>query len=124
MENIGMSIETIGIKNNLALVSESILTTKLKLRALINLRDSLKVEFENKRLEELKIMDYELYLQTDEWQHKRLDAIDRAKGVCERCGSRENLSVHHKTYERRGEELPEDLITLCQDCHKKEHGIK
>jgi len=29
----------------------------------------------------------------------------------------EELEVHHKTYERYGEEIGEDLITVCRRCH-------
>lgn len=28
------------------------------------------------------------------------------------------LHVHHRTYERLGEELPEDLVVLCEVCHE------
>jgi len=31
------------------------------------------------------------------------------------------LHVHHKTYERRGEERTSDLVAICLDCHGKEH---
>jgi hypothetical protein len=27
------------------------------------------------------------------------------------------LDVHHRTYERRGQELDEDLTVLCRACH-------
>jgi len=85
--------------------------------------DRVKAIYENARLAELKSMDYKIYLKTDGWQRKRLDAIENARGVCEICGSGVDIQVHHKTYERRGEELPEDLIVLCEQCHKKEHGL-
>ena len=34
-----------------------------------------------------------------------------------------DLHVHHKTYDHKGEEVAfiEDLITLCDGCHKAEH---
>ena len=31
------------------------------------------------------------------------------------------LNVHHRTYERRGEELDEDLTVLCRECHHTFH---
>jgi 5-methylcytosine-specific restriction endonuclease McrA len=32
-----------------------------------------------------------------------------------------NLEVHHRTYERVGEERPADVIALCKACHEKHH---
>ncbi|MGH2369964.1 MAG: hypothetical protein ACRDI2_17430 [Chloroflexota bacterium] len=29
--------------------------------------------------------------------------------------------VHHLTYERLGDELPEDLAALCAPCHRGAH---
>jgi hypothetical protein len=33
----------------------------------------------------------------------------------------DDLEAHHRTYERRGEELPEDLTALCPTCHRWFH---
>jgi hypothetical protein len=33
------------------------------------------------------------------------------------------LNVHHRTYERRGYELPEDLTVLCVACHTAVHLV-
>lgn len=43
---------------------------------------------------------------------------------CSRCGSRVCLIIHHKhrRTDHPEEMLDEDnLITLCESCHKKEH---
>lgn len=49
-------------------------------------------------------------------------AMTRAKGRCEMCGTNQRqLHVHHKTYERFGNEHPLDLVVLCDRCHKKAH---
>jgi hypothetical protein len=49
--------------------------------------------------------------------------IERAKGLCERCGAK-GFQVHHKTYAHRGQEDDhlEDLELLCIDCHAYHHG--
>jgi hypothetical protein len=71
----------------------------------------------------LHTMDYRLYLQTDHWARTRHYALDRAGRRCELCHEADEiLNVHHKTYERRGFELPEDLIVLCRQCHAKFHN--
>jgi hypothetical protein len=37
------------------------------------------------------------------------------------CRSKDGLQVHHRTYERLGEEVPEDLTVLCLSCHNQWH---
>jgi 5-methylcytosine-specific restriction endonuclease McrA len=64
-----------------------------------------------------KTMPYDQYLQTAHWQATRQGALTRAKFACQICNAKERLHVHHRTYARRGEELPEDLTVLCADCH-------
>lgn len=71
---------------------------------------------------ELRDMPYEDYLQTPHWKRKREDKL-RAVGyrcqVCHRGGR--TLDVHHRTYDRRGEELDQDLTVLCRACHTTFH---
>ncbi|HLZ64346.1 MAG TPA: hypothetical protein VKR06_46040 [Ktedonosporobacter sp.] len=75
-------------------------------------------EAEAQRLEVLRTMPYHEYLQTPEWHERRLRAMKRAGFHCQVCNaSRVRLNVHHRTYERRGDEYDKDLITLCEYCH-------
>jgi 5-methylcytosine-specific restriction endonuclease McrA len=57
----------------------------------------------------------------------RMAVLERADDHCEGCGrplSSFNSQLHHVTYCRAyGDELPEDLMALCDDCHKAEHGL-
>ena len=69
------------------------------------------------RLDELRAMPYRSYLRTPEWQARRLAALDRAGRHCQACNADANLDVHHRTYERRGEERDGDLTVLCRSCH-------
>lgn len=66
-------------------------------------------------------MPYADYLLTEHWQKMRLEALERASHRCQVCNSSTTLNVHHRTYERRGNELTEDLIVLCQSCHQLFH---
>lgn len=45
----------------------------------------------------------------------------RSQGLCERCQRRKAIHMHHLTYERAGNERPEDLQHICLCCHIKLH---
>lgn len=69
----------------------------------------------------LREMPYAEYLQTEHWQRIRESAIRRAGRRCTICQLTCRLEVHHLTYERRGDELPSDVIALCWPCHRMWH---
>lgn len=70
----------------------------------------------------LRAMPYGEYLKTEHWQAKRREAIKHAHKRCQLCNASDRvLHVHHRTYDGRGQESPEDLIVLCADCHKTFH---
>ena len=66
-------------------------------------------------------MDYITYLQTPHWKQKRLDAIKYYFGKCCLCNSKDNLDVHHKSYNNLFAEPISDLIVLCRSCHNGQH---
>lgn len=66
---------------------------------------------------------YREYLNSPHWHLVRAAAIHKADYRCQLCHSPNNLQVHHRTYERRGEEKLSDVTVLCRDCHRKFHGI-
>jgi replicative DNA helicase len=70
---------------------------------------------------DLRTMSYQDYLQTEHWQQVRKAALKRAGYRCQLCNRKGVLHVHHRTYIRRGHELPEDLIVLCRGCHETFH---
>jgi 5-methylcytosine-specific restriction endonuclease McrA len=65
--------------------------------------------------------EHRSYLRSSEWKARRRDALARAGGRCQDCGSSERLHVHHLTYKRHGNELQRDLRVLCSRCHRKRH---
>jgi hypothetical protein len=96
------------------------------------------------RVRRLSTMPFSEYLQTQHWHEVRQAELERAGYRCRLCNAaghdpreppkrsptggliltvRAELNVHHRTYERRGCELPEDVITLCRECHERHHGI-
>jgi restriction endonuclease Mrr len=74
------------------------------------------------RLAQLRTMPYAKYLRTSEWRKVRAAALLRAGNACALDMTHtEHLEVHHRTYERRGAELPTDIIVLCRECHRRHH---
>jgi 5-methylcytosine-specific restriction endonuclease McrA len=64
---------------------------------------------------------YKQYLGTDHWRTTRVACLRRFEFQCALCSFGGKLDVHHRTYERLGRELPEDLIPLCRRCHDRHH---
>ncbi len=69
----------------------------------------------------LRSLPYDDYLNTEHWQSVRQKALERDGHRCRVCNSTEQLNVHHRSYERRGFEEPEDVTTLCKECHQTFH---
>lgn len=67
---------------------------------------------------------YNEYLKTPAWQERRRKVLARAKGVCEGCGERPPVQVHHKTYEHVGDEFLWELAAVCMPCHERAHKDK
>jgi hypothetical protein len=69
---------------------------------------------------------YLTFLKTKYWKKVRAMVFKRDNKTCQKCGSKKKIQAHHLTYENHKNELNhlEDLITLCEDCHKKEHNLK
>lgn len=61
---------------------------------------------------------YNDYLRSKHWR----SLIKKHRhATCYCCDGRVKLNLHHTTYERLGKELPQDLITVCSQCHKDIH---
>ncbi len=78
---------------------------------------------ENQLQAHLQALFYQDFLQTIYWKsivfrRKYMDDF-----VCTKCGTKNNLEVHHLTYDHHGDERHhfEDLITLCHNCHENVH---
>jgi 5-methylcytosine-specific restriction endonuclease McrA len=80
------------------------------------------LQFDNERMRFLVTMPYRDYLKTPEWHERRKEHLVKAFCRCQVCNASQiRLEVHHRTYERRGYERYEDLIVLCDKCHKLFH---
>ena len=74
--------------------------------------------------------EYERLLKSDYWKGYSYSIIKERNFTCEDCGrrfpnERNKLQVHHLVYRdvRPWSYRPEELIVLCEDCHKRRHGI-
>ena len=48
--------------------------------------------------------------------------LERDDWHCQKCGSLENLQIHHKIKRsQQGDDALENLVTLCAYCHMAEH---
>jgi hypothetical protein len=58
-----------------------------------------------------------------EFRKIRGNILERDDYTCQNCGARRYLHVHHKKpLSEGGDNSNSNLITLCKDCHKKEHA--
>lgn len=70
-------------------------------------------------------VDYDAYLRSAAWRRRADRAKRRAGWRCQLCNTpawESVLDAHHRTYDRLGLELPDDLIVLCRRCHRRHHG--
>ena len=69
---------------------------------------------------------YNKYLCSEEWQSIRSRRMQIDNCRCTKCGQPDDyvtLQVHHLTYKNVGDEnIVDDLVTLCIDCHQEQHG--
>src|SRR5260370_16594729 len=63
-----------------------------------------------------------LRLNPAEYDSLRKQVLDRDGWKCQDCGSSNDLHVHHlRPRSKLGHDAPENLITLCSSCHRRQH---
>jgi hypothetical protein len=87
-------------------------------------RVRMEIEFEKLQRESFK-EQYHQYLQSDLWKNKRDLILKRDNYTCQSCLVKQATEVHHFSYEsykqKPGSERGWELISVCRDCHKREH---
>lgn len=70
---------------------------------------------------------YDHYLRIDCWMKvMRRSVLERANHRCQcrkRCNGARATQVHHVSYARLGKEQPQDLLAVCDACHRWLHNI-
>ena len=74
--------------------------------------------------------EYEKLLNSEYWKGFSYSLIKERNFTCEDCGrqfygERNKLQVHHLVYRdvNPWSYKPEEMLVLCEECHKKRHGI-
>lgn len=70
--------------------------------------------------EKTQRLDYHEYIASPEWI-KKSGEEKKKNPKCSFCNRIRVLHVHHRTYVRLGNEIPGDLVVLCDECHKIFH---
>jgi 5-methylcytosine-specific restriction endonuclease McrA len=75
--------------------------------------------------------EYAEYLQSPHWKRRRQNFLVAHQYRCQECGldcsireRRHYINVHHKSYKRLWHEESSDLVALCRECHREEHGME
>lgn len=74
--------------------------------------------------------EYERLLKSDYWRGYSYSLIKERNFTCEDCGrqflnERNKLQVHHLVYRDTNpwSYNPDEVVVLCEECHKRRHGI-
>ena len=74
--------------------------------------------------------EYHKLLQSDYWKGFSYSIIKERNFTCEDCGAyypnqRNKFQVHHLVYRDVApwSYKPEEMVVLCEDCHRKRHGL-
>ena len=69
-----------------------------------------------------RLRDKALRLDPLSYEKLRVQVLRRDGWRCQFCGTASNLHVHHRQFRSHsGDDLEENLITLCPGCHKAVH---
>jgi 5-methylcytosine-specific restriction endonuclease McrA len=67
---------------------------------------------------------HRLRLDAEAYQQLCHRVLERDGWRCQVCGSMQSLHVHHKQFRNHsGDDSQDNLISLCDACHKLAHAI-
>jgi hypothetical protein len=57
-----------------------------------------------------------------DWRYAKAEALKRDNYECQQCAAKDTLEVHHwEPYAISFDNSPDNLVTLCRDCHQDKH---
>ena len=76
------------------------------------------------RAQSRRARDFAARFKRQDWKRIRKLVLERDRFTCRHCGE-VATDVHHRTYDRFGDERLSDLESLCRDCNlaEREHRI-
>jgi hypothetical protein len=66
-------------------------------------------------------INYFDYIKSKLWQDRKERYFRNHERICDACGSKENIDLHHTKYENFGREPNHILISFCRNCHEEFH---
>lgn len=58
------------------------------------------------------------------WLRLKVAALKRANNICEECGAKKRLEMHHLKYPQDPDkDSLENVKILCHNCHREEGGF-
>ncbi len=61
-------------------------------------------------------------LDDDAYRSLRANILERDGWMCQHCGRRDQLQIHHLVHRSQsGADSEENLIVLCASCHRSMH---
>ncbi len=72
----------------------------------------------------MNLQFYDQHLRSNKWRDLRNRVMGRSGGWCERCAGNPADHIHHRTYERLGNEDLDDLQAVCARCHGILHPFR
>lgn len=67
-------------------------------------------------------MTYKEYISSPEWAKLAQEVKRRRKYECALDPTHAGpVEAHHRSYRQLGHEAPEDIILLCEQCHRRFH---
>lgn len=63
--------------------------------------------------------EYNQYLESKDWQARRLMVLKRDGYLCKSCGQARATQAHHLTYDHGMDAPLFDLVAVCDGCHRR-----
>ena len=73
-------------------------------------------------IEDIDFVEYSKYIRTKKWKTLASLVKEKAGNKCVFCGSEKKLVAHHHNYINLYNETEDDLICVCNICHRKIHN--